>query len=77
MTALQRCCSTGTLTLRFGGTRKKMLVNWISHYSGRYRDLCFGQKKYTFLIFFEKSEITLLGQHLTVILHVLTKICTF
>ena len=55
MTAWQRCCSTGTLTLRFGGARKKMLVNWISHSSGRYRDPTFGHQKWTFFGFASKK----------------------
>ena len=55
LTASQRCCSTGTLTLRFGGTRKKMLVNWISHSSGRYRDPTFGHQKWTFFGFASKK----------------------
>ena len=48
VTSLQ---SLGSLTLRFGGTRKKMLVNWISHSSGRYRAPSFGHQKCTFLSF--------------------------
>ena len=45
----------GSLTLRFGGTRKKMLVNWISHSSGRYRDPTFGHQKWTFFGFASKK----------------------
>ena len=47
--------SLGSLTLRFGGTRKKMLVNWISHSSGRYRDPTFGHQKWTFFGFASKK----------------------
>ena len=52
VTSLQ---SLGSLTLRFGGTRKKMLVNWISHSSGRYRDPTFGHQKWTFFGFASKK----------------------